>query len=361
VIAQIAGVVIVFPAVAWFQDERAIVVILLTEVVVQVILSNILVRREPVARVDPAIRKAVLKWGIPLMINGAGLIAVKQLDQVIVANLFDLTTLALYALSLNLAITPTSPLMAIGQKIALPFLGNVRTNPHLARQAALLVLLISGLVIVPYALVVGLALDRIVPLLYGQQYQITEGFCALAMFDVFLRFWRGGPNVILLHYGRIGVVALVEAPRKRDDRPRGRGHRVARLIAVSAASTSVGCNGDGTHGFAGGDAWPYRGSDLGGRRSYHRRATARLRRGLSGHRHRCRRCLSASGQGFCRAFRPVHSDGRSKRDPGARRGHGCHDRHPKRAAERGVIARRLVRFRHHCKRCGGAETGSNLG
>jgi O-antigen/teichoic acid export membrane protein len=214
VCSQIAGVAVVFPAVAWFQDERAIVVILLSEVVAQVILSNILVRREPVAHVDPSVRKAVIKWGIPLMINGAGLIAVKQLDQVIVANLFDLKTLALYALSLNLAITPTSPLMAIGQKISLPFLGNARANPQLSRQAALLTLLVSGLVVAPYALVVGLLLDRIVPLLYGQQYQITEGFCALAMVDVYLRFCRGGPNVILLHHGltsRLTVGNLVAA------------------------------------------------------------------------------------------------------------------------------------------------------
>ena len=59
-------------------------------------------------RVDASMRKAVFRWGIPLMINGVGLMAMKQLDQVIVANLFDLKTLALYALVINLAITPTA-------------------------------------------------------------------------------------------------------------------------------------------------------------------------------------------------------------------------------------------------------------
>jgi O-antigen/teichoic acid export membrane protein len=211
---QAAGVIMAYPAVAWFQDERAIVVILLSEVVVHVVLSNILVRREPVAYVDPAIRKAVIKWGIPLMINGAGLIAVKQLDQVIVSNLFDLKTLALYALSLNLAITPTAPLQAIGQKIGLPFLGSARADPQLSRQAALLTLMAAALVAAAYALGVGLLLDRMVPLLYGHQYQVTQGFCALAMFDAYLRFCRGGPNMILLHHGltsRLTVGNLVAA------------------------------------------------------------------------------------------------------------------------------------------------------
>src|ERR1700733_7917960 len=201
VCGQVPGVALVFPAGVWLQDERAFLISLLGEAVVHVTLSNILIRREPVARVDAAMRKAVFRWGLPLMINGVGLMAVKQLDQVFVANLFDLKTLALYALGINLAITPTAPLQAIGQKIGLPFLGNAKASPQAARQAALLAMLVAACTAAAYALPVGLVLDRLVPLLYGHQYQITEAFCALAMFDAFLRFCRGGPNLILLHHG----------------------------------------------------------------------------------------------------------------------------------------------------------------
>jgi O-antigen/teichoic acid export membrane protein len=201
VCGQVAGVAMVFPAALWLQDERALLISLLGEAVVNVTLSNILIRREHVARVDAAMRKAVLRWGLPLMINGIGLMAVKQLDQVFVANLFDLKTLALYALGVNLAITPTAPLQAIGQKIGLPFLGNAKGNPQVARQAALLAMLVAAGMAAAYALPVGLVLGRLVPLLYGHQYQVTEAFCALAMFDAFLRFCRGGPNLILLHHG----------------------------------------------------------------------------------------------------------------------------------------------------------------
>lgn len=201
VCGQLAGVAMVFPAALWFRDERAILVSLIAEAVVHVTLSNMLIRREPVARVDIAMRKAVFRWGLPLMINGVGLMAVKQLDQVIVANLFDLKTLALYALGINLAITPTAPLQAIGQKIGLPFLGNAKSNPPVARKAALLSILVAACIAAAYALPIGLVLDQLVPLLYGRQYQITEAFCALAMVDAFLRFSRGGPNLILLHHG----------------------------------------------------------------------------------------------------------------------------------------------------------------
>ena len=201
VCGQIAGVALVFPAAVWFRDERAILVSLIAEAVVHVALSNVLIRRERVAYVDAAMRKAVFKWGLPLMVNGVGLMAVKQLDQVIVANLFDLRTLALYALGMNLAITPTAPLQAIGQKVGLPFLANAKGSPQMARQAALFAVLAAACTGAAYALPVGLVLDQLVPLLYGRQYQITEAFCALAMVDAFLRFSRGGPNLILLHHG----------------------------------------------------------------------------------------------------------------------------------------------------------------
>jgi O-antigen/teichoic acid export membrane protein len=197
---QVAAVIVVIPACAWFHDERALLVSLITEAVVHVALSRVLVQPERVAAVDPSVRRAAIKWGVPLLINGVGLMALGQLDRVIVANLFDLQTLALYALGLNLAITPTSPLATIAQKIGLPFLGNLRESPQALRQASLLVLVGMACVAAAYALPIGLALDRLVPFFYGRQYQVTETFCALAMFDAFLRFCRGGPNMILLHH-----------------------------------------------------------------------------------------------------------------------------------------------------------------
>jgi O-antigen/teichoic acid export membrane protein len=201
VCGQLAAISVVIPACMWFGDERALLVSLFSEVLVSVILSHVLVPRVRVKRVDPAVRKAAIMFGLPLMVNGVGLMLLRQFDQVIVANLFGLQMLAVYAISLNLAITPTSPLQTIAQKIGLPFLGRSRDDPQVATRASLLVLLGLAGVAAAYSLAIGLSLDWLVPLLYGHQYQITETFCALAMFDAFLRFCRGGPNMLLLHHG----------------------------------------------------------------------------------------------------------------------------------------------------------------
>ena len=138
---HVAAVAAVMPAYALFHDERVMLVSLIVEAAVSVMLSYVLVPRERVAYVDPAIRRAALTFGLPLMANGVGLVVLKQLDQVIVANLFGLPIFALYSLVLNLAITPTSILQRVVWKIALPFLGKSRRDDAALSQASLIVIL----------------------------------------------------------------------------------------------------------------------------------------------------------------------------------------------------------------------------
>jgi len=167
-------------------------------------LSHLLVPQERVAAIDPIMRRAALSFGLPLMANGIGLMVLSQLDRVIVANLFDLATLALYSLALNLAIVPISPLLIVVNKIGMPFLGRLHADPTASNQGSLIVVLGVLLCAAAYATVVGLSLDKLVPLLYGIQYKVTPAFCALATIVAFLRICRGAPNLILLTHSRTG-------------------------------------------------------------------------------------------------------------------------------------------------------------
>ena len=205
---HVAAVAAVMPAYALFHDERVMLVSLIVEAAVSVMLSYVLVRRERVAYVDPALRRAALTFGLPLMANGVGLVVLKQLDQVIVANLFGLPTLALYSLVLNLAITPTSILQRVVWNIALPFLGKSRRDDAALSQASLIVILGMMVAAAAFAIPVGLALDWLAPVIYGPQYQVGAAFSALAMLAAFLRFSRGGPNMILLDHGQTGRLTV---------------------------------------------------------------------------------------------------------------------------------------------------------
>jgi hypothetical protein len=98
-------------------------------------------------------------------------------------------------------VTPTSLLQAISQKVALPFLVGCRSDPERSRRATTLIVAGMSVAAALYALPIGIAVDKLLPRLYGTQYQITQSLSALAMLVAFLRFCRGGPTVILLHRG----------------------------------------------------------------------------------------------------------------------------------------------------------------
>ena len=200
--SRLAGVAVLLPAAALVQDARLMAISLVVEAAVAVVLSYLLAARERVGAVNPAIRREALRFGLPLMANGLGLATLKQMDQVIVANLFGLASLAEYSLALNLAIMPTSILQQIGAKLAIPFL--LRAGPDAAgsAQAAQIVVLGTLVAAAVFTIPVGLALDQLVPAVYGPHYQVTAGFAALAMLVAFVRFSRGGPNMILLQHGQ---------------------------------------------------------------------------------------------------------------------------------------------------------------
>jgi O-antigen/teichoic acid export membrane protein len=202
VAAQLGAVIAVIPAAVWFHDERAMLASLVTEAILYVSLSHLLLPSQRVTSIDPAVRRAAFAFGLPLMVNGVGLLILSQLDRIIVANLFGLATLALYSLVLNLAIAPTSPLGQIITSLSLPLLGRSQADATQSRQASLIVclgLLVSG---AAYAVGAGLFLDVLVPLIYGPHYVVPPAFRALLAVIAWLRIVRLGPNLILLAHSR---------------------------------------------------------------------------------------------------------------------------------------------------------------
>jgi O-antigen/teichoic acid export membrane protein len=208
ILSGCAAVLALVPGFLLWHDHRVILLSLFSEVATYAVLSHVLVPHEAVEKVDPSVRRAALAYSLPLMANGVCLMLIKQLDQIVVANFFGLTTLAVYALGFNLAVTPSSPLQAISQKIGLPLLGNTRASIERYRRTSTLIVLGMTLLAAAYALPVGLALDYVVPALYGGQYKLAPGFATFAMLSAYLRLCRSGPTMLLLQRGATGLLAV---------------------------------------------------------------------------------------------------------------------------------------------------------
>ncbi len=195
---QVGAVIAAVLAAVWFQDERAMLASLMVEALVNVPLSYLLAPRRRVAAVDPMMRRAALTFGFPLLVNGIALMVLGVLDRVIVVNLFDLAALAKYSLAANLVIAPASILIGILSKICMPLVARARADQGASNSASLIMLMAVLLVGAAYAVPVALFLDRLVPLVYGAQYQVTPAFSALMGCLAFVRICRSGPNNILL-------------------------------------------------------------------------------------------------------------------------------------------------------------------
>jgi lipopolysaccharide exporter len=200
--AAMGGAIAVIPAALWFHDARAMPVSLGVEAALYTIFSHLLVPRQRVRVVDPVLRRTALSFGLPLVVNGIGLLIISQLDRLIVANLFGLTILAVYSLSLNVVVAPASVATGVLSALAFPFVRRSSTDPRSLRRASLITSLgftISG---AACAVGIGLCLDWLVPLLYGPNYAVSSGFRALITVIAYLRIIRSAPNLILLVRGK---------------------------------------------------------------------------------------------------------------------------------------------------------------
>jgi O-antigen/teichoic acid export membrane protein len=204
VVADLAALVMVLPAVAWFHDERAMLASLIVEAGLYDIISHFAIPAERVGPVDPAVRWAAVAFGLPLMANGIGLVMLSQFDRMIVSNLFGLETLAQYSVVFNLANAPISLFMMTFGRVLVPFLGRSRDDPAKLRRISLTVVCGVFAIAASYALAAGVLLDVVVPLLYGQQYQVSSGIHALVTLIVFLRFCRNGLSGFFLVHSETG-------------------------------------------------------------------------------------------------------------------------------------------------------------
>jgi lipopolysaccharide exporter len=208
IVATMGSAVSMIPAALWFRDARAMIVGLGIELFLYVTFSYLLVSRQKVAVVDPALRRAALSFGLPLIVNGIGLLILSQLDRMIVANLFGLEVLAAYSLSVNLVMAPVSVVSSVIGAIGLPFIRRAGAERQSIRWASLVISLGLAISAAVCAVMIGLSLDWLVPLVYGPNFTIAAPFQAILTVITFVRMIRTAPNLILLVQGRTKHVAL---------------------------------------------------------------------------------------------------------------------------------------------------------
>jgi O-antigen/teichoic acid export membrane protein len=189
-------------------DHRAIVLAFLVEAAVYVAASHILARAPMWVIPDRETLRQSLAYGLPLMLNGAGLALLGQADRMVVGRLFGMDILGAYAVILSLAVGPISPLLQMTGGLSISILARSRDNPKRYLETYLWLAWFFAFLAFGYAVFIGLTLDVLVPFVFGKAYAVGTDTAILISAIAFLRILRGGPTVALLVSGATSRLTL---------------------------------------------------------------------------------------------------------------------------------------------------------
>jgi len=170
----------------------------LAEAAVYAAASHILAHAPMRVIPDRETLRQLLAWGLPLMLNGAGLALIMQADRMVVGRFFGMDILGVYAVVLGLAVAPTSLLLQITNGLGMSMLARSRDAPKRHLETYLLLVWFYAFLAFSYAAFIGLTLDVLVPLVFGKAFAVGTDTVILISAIVFLRLLRGAPTVALL-------------------------------------------------------------------------------------------------------------------------------------------------------------------
>jgi len=200
--------VVALAAATILPDHRVIVLAFLVEAAVYVAASHILARSPMWVIPDRETLRRSLAYGLPLMLNGAGLALIQQADRMVVGHLFGMDILGVYAVILSLAMGPISPLLQMTVGLGISTLARSRDNSERHLETYLWLAWFFAFLAFGYAAFIGLTLDVLVTFVFGKAYAVGTDTVIFISAIGFLRILRGGPTVALLVSGATSRLTL---------------------------------------------------------------------------------------------------------------------------------------------------------
>jgi O-antigen/teichoic acid export membrane protein len=118
--ATLAMVAAIVPALALFGDHRAMAAVLVAAATAQAVLSHVVATRPYRLTLSRSAMTRIRRFGTPLMANAVLLFLTFYADRLIVASSFDLVTLAVYGVALQLALLPAQIVGRAAATLLLP-------------------------------------------------------------------------------------------------------------------------------------------------------------------------------------------------------------------------------------------------
>lgn len=210
-VPALVALLVVWPLVWLYGDWQVMLWSIIVQVVATVIVSHVLAERPWRLAFDRAIVAGSVRFGWPLLANGALMFLVFQGDKLIVGRELGMAPLAIFSMGVTLTLTPTLIVVKSATNLFLPRLSTVKgadfqrlcvqsSEFHLLFAALLVVgCLILGPVFVHLAL--GPKYEALVPMLVWLA--ILQGF----------RIFKGGPSNVALAMAQAENAMIANIPR----------------------------------------------------------------------------------------------------------------------------------------------------
>lgn len=195
-VPAVVSLIAVFPLALWLGDYRVMLFALVLQEAVGALTSQLLAERRYRLVLDPAIMAGSLRFGWPLLLNGALLFLVMQGDKVIVGRELGMVALGLFGMGITLTLTPTLTLAKSTQNFFLPQLsaaanaGDTQRFDSTAR-AAFQAGLLNGLLLVLGVFALGVPLLQ---LLLGDKYANLQPLLIWLAAQQGIRVFKSGPS-----------------------------------------------------------------------------------------------------------------------------------------------------------------------
>jgi O-antigen/teichoic acid export membrane protein len=200
---------VAMPAAYILRDHRAIIVSLFAEAISYCLATHVLARVPYSIRPDRAEFYACASFGIPLLLNGIGLALYSQLDRLIVGHWFGVSTLATYAVILNMAVVPITLIHRTVGTMGLTYISSRMKNDAVVPDDCVALVFLWGVLATAYALFLAVTLDVLTPLIFGSHFSVSPLARMSILVMAFCQVARGAAISILLATERTKMLSFL--------------------------------------------------------------------------------------------------------------------------------------------------------
>lgn len=213
VIPQILVLLFSYPVALYFQDYRAMLLLVVLNAALAVLVSHIVGGNRIAFSFDKTRMKELIQYAGPLWFDGVFVFLVMNGERLIVAREFGQHMVGLYSALILLVITPMGIVSRVAQSIGVPVFLRKMSDQQELNKVYRFTAHIYGVLSLPFTFFFGISATAVLPFIFGDNYQLASSVILLVGIMFAFKMLRGASTVLILVSGKTWVTAIANGVR----------------------------------------------------------------------------------------------------------------------------------------------------